>query len=383
MNSKANLANWRTSPHNQWAFQNVRQLIPTANIRAGRDASALSVIESTLLDTKGFDCVDGKKLDSILSESHTDSLVVLHRGNRVWQWHAPHCDTEQPHIVFSVSKSITAMLAGILMDQGLLNPVKSIGHYLPGTKGSAYEDCSLQQLLDMQVALGFEESYLEPTGDYRRYRDSTSWNPVDQNNPGPDLETFLYSLQKSGSRHGETFVYNSPNSDLLGLLIERVAGTTLADLLSTLIWQPLGAETDGYVTVDRIMLGRGAGGICVTVDDLARFGQLMLNRGAVSDRQIVSESWIEDTWTQGSRSAWQKGDFVSLLPKGCYRNQWYQVGDADQSLMALGIHGQWLYINPAAEVVIAKMASQPEPVDDPLDLQTLRVFGELCGALHL
>jgi len=382
MSSKANLANWRTAPYSQWAFQNVRQLIPTANISSSREVSSLPVIESSTLDTKSFDCVEGKNLDAILSESHTDSLVVLHRGNKVWQWQATHCDVSQPHIVFSVSKSITAMLAGILIDQGLLDRTKSILYYLPGVKGSAYQDCSLQQLLDMQVALGFEESYLEPTGDYRRYRDATCWNPVDQNNPGPDLEAFLYGLKKSDAGHGEVFVYNSPNADLLGLLIERTAGVAFADLLSSLIWQPLGAETDGYVTVDRMMLARGAGGICVTVDDLARFGQIIIDRGSVANRQIVSESWIEDTATQGSRNAWQKGDFVGLLPGGCYRNQWYQVGDPDKSLMAIGIHGQWLYINPTAEVVIAKTASQPEPVDDALDVQTLQVFAELCAALE-
>jgi len=164
------------------------------------------------------------------------------------------------------------------------------------------------------------------------------------------------------------------------LLIERTANVAFADLLSTLIWQPMGAKTDGYVTVDRMMLGRGAGGICVTVDDLARFGQLILDRGSVANGQIVSENWIDDTSTQGSRSAWQKGEFSELLPNGCYRNQWYQVGDADKSLMALGIHGQWLYINPTAEIVIAKMASQPEPVDDRLDVQTLQVFTELYEA---
>ena len=382
MNSKANLANWRTAPHSQWAFQNVRQIVPTANIGSSRETSSLATIDSSILDTKSFDCEEGKKLEGILSESHSDSLVVLHRGHKVWQWHAPHCDIEQPHIVFSVSKSITAMLAGIVVDQGLLDTTRPILHYLPGVKGSAYEDCSLQQLLDMQVALGFEESYLEPTGDYRRYRDATAWNPVDQNNPGPDLEDFLYGLKKTESCHGDMFVYNSPNSDLLGLLIERTAGVAFADLLSSLIWQPLGAETDAYVTVDRMMLGRGAGGICATVDDLARFGQMVLDRGSVANRQIVSESWIDDTATQGSRSAWQKGDFIGLLPKGCYRNQWYQVGDVDNSLMAIGIHGQWLYINPSAEIVIAKTASQPEPVDDALDVQTLQVFAELCAAFR-
>lgn len=380
MNSKTSLANWRTSPHSRWSFQHVRQLIPTANIRSSKASRPLPGIESNLLDARQFACAEDKKLETILSESQTDSLVVLHRGDKVWQWSAEHNDIEQPHIVFSVSKSITAMLAGILIEQGLLDTAKLISHYLPGVKGSAYADCNLQQLLDMQVALAFKESYLEPTGDYRVYRDATSWNPVDQSNPGPDLETFLYGLKKSQSRHGETFEYKSPNSDLLGLLIERAAGVSYAQLLSRLIWQPMGAETDGYVTVDRSQLARGAGGICITLNDLARLGQLILDRGRVTDKQVIAEQWIEDTTTKGSRRAWKKGEFVRLLPNGCYRNQWYQVGDADRSLIALGIHGQWLYINPGTEIVIAKLASQSEPVDDRLDMQTLSVFAELCSA---
>ena len=381
MHSKTNLSNWRTAPYNKWSFQNVRQLIPTANIQSAASSQPFDKGDGSVLDSKQFASAGEQKLETILNDSHTDSLVVLHRGKRVWQWQAKHSNIAQPHIVFSVSKSITAMLTGVLVEQRILDTTKPIVYYLPGVKGSAYSDCSLQQLLDMQVALEFDESYLEPTGDYRRYRDSTGWNPVDQNNPGPDLEAFLYNLKKSAANHGEVFSYNSPNSDLLGLLTERVSGIAYADLLSDLIWQPIGAETDGYVTVDRMLLGRGAGGICVTVNDLARFGQLILNRGAVSGKQVIAESWIDDTSTQGSRSAWQKGSFVGLLPKGGYRNQWYQVGDESNSMVAIGIHGQWLYINPTSEVIIAKMASQPEPVDDRLDVQTLRVFSELCETL--
>ncbi len=371
------LANWREGPYNRWAFQNVRQLIPTATIAGASESRPFASSEPVSLSEEISDSIDGKPLETILSGSHTDSFVVLHKGSKVWQWQAQHCDIEQPHIVFSVSKSITAMLAGVLVDRGALDTAKPVLHYLPGVKGSAYADCSLQQLLDMQVALSFEESYLDTTGDYRRYRNATGWNPVDQNNPGPDLEEFLYSLKKTGADHGDVFAYKSPNSDLLGLLIERAAGISYAELLSTLIWQPMGARSDGYVTVDRCFLARGAGGICVTVNDLARFGQLILDRGFAGNRQIIPQSWIDDTSRAGSRSAWQKGDFVELFPQGGYRNQWYQAGDGTQSIVAIGIHGQWLYINPVAEVVIAKMASQPLPVDDGLDSQTLAVFAAI------
>ena len=165
------------------------------------------------------------------------------------------------------------------------------------------------------------------------------------------------------------------------MLIERAAGISYADLLSTLIWHPMGASSDGYVTVDRSFLARGAGGICVTVNDLARFGQLILERGFDGNRQIIPQGWIDDTSRAGSRSAWQKGDFVELFPQGGYRNQWYQAGDSGQSIVAIGIHGQWLYINPVAEVVIAKMASQPLPVDDGLDSQALAIFAAIVKLL--
>ncbi len=380
--SNTSLANWRTSPHSEWAFQNLRQLIPTAEIRAGRSSSPLSVAKSSIADSLELASVKGKSLGEFLTESFTDSLVILQRGRKVYQWNASHCDASLPHIVFSVSKSITAMLVGILVGDGTLNVTKPILHYLPGVKGSAYEDASLQQLLDMTVALAFDESYLDAGGEFARYRDATGWNPVDQTSPGPNLEEFLYGLKKSNSAHGDMFQYKSPNSDLLGLLIERATTVPYADLLSSQIWAPMGAETDGYVTVDRAGLARGAGGVCVTIDDLARFGQLILNKGAVNNRQIIPEHWIEDTMARGDRNAWQKGEFYNLLPQGRYRNKWYQVGDQDRLVMALGIHGQWLYINPVAEIVIAKMSSQPEPVDDVLDLLIMKVLQELRDCLR-
>lgn len=380
--SNTSLANWRSSPHSEWAFQNLRQLIPTAEIRAERSSSPLPAAKSSIADSLELASVEGKSLGDFLTDSSTDSLVILQRGRKVYQWNAPHCDASLPHIVFSVSKSITAMLAGILVGDGTLDVAKPILHYLPGVKGSAYEDASLQQLLDMTVALAFDESYLDAGGEFARYRDATGWNPVDQTSPRPNLEDFLYGLKKSDSAHGDVFQYKSPNSDLLGLLIERAATVPFADLLSSQIWAPMGAENDGYVTVDRTGLARGAGGVCVTIDDLARFGQLILFKGAVNNRQIIPENWIEDTMTRGNLNAWQKGEFSSLLPQGRYRNKWYQVGDQDQSIMALGIHGQWLYLNPVSEIVIAKMSSQPGPVDDALDRLIMKVLGELRDCLR-
>ncbi|MGB5705889.1 MAG: serine hydrolase [Arenicellales bacterium] len=371
------LSNWRESPYSRWTFQNVRELIPSAVIAARTNASPIPQALGKTPDLSGLHPYEDAGLEAFLVDTHTDSLVILHRGNKVWQWQADHCDRSRPHIVFSVSKSISAMLAGILVDQGAVEVDRTVSHYLPGTRDSAYADCTVQHVLDMTVALDFKEEYLNPSGDYFRYRNATGWNPVDQTKGRNALEVFLYSLGKADFEHGEIFNYKSPNSDLLGLLIERAGGMSFAELLSEYIWQPMGAESDGYVTVDREMLARAAGGICITIDDLARFGDLVMNQGAIGGTQIIPQGWITDTLTQSNPVAWSKGDMINLLPKGAYRNKWYQIGDSDRCFMALGIHGQWLYVNPATSVVIAKLSSQPDPVNETLDLQHLKVFNHL------
>lgn len=373
------LSNWRSSPYNRWAFQNVRELVPSANIAAG-DARALTAHERSL--PRNLTLADGSDLDldALLTESETDSLLVLHQGKVAARWQAAHADTTRPHIVFSISKSITALMTGILADQGVVDLARPLEHYLPGCRDSAYADATLRNLLDMNVALGFTEEYLNPDGDYFRYRNATCWNPVDQTADPETLEAFLYSLPRADFDHGEIFNYKSPNTDLLGLVLERASGVFYADLLSTLIWQPMGAASDAYVTVDRGLLARGAGGICTTPDDLARLGQLVLDDGAIGGHQVIPASWIADTRTEGNEAAWQRGDFTTLLPRGCYRNLWYQLRDDDGCFLAIGIHGQWMFINPVTRTVIVKLSSQGLPVDEPLDLRILPALQSLSRA---
>ncbi len=167
---------------------------------------------------------------------------------------------------------------------------------------------------------------------------------------------------------------------MLGLILERATGVQYAELLSTVLWQQMGASTDGYVTVDRASVARAAGGICITIADLARFSQLVMDNGSLSGRMVIPESWIHDTATGGSRDAWMKGNFKTLLLNGCYRNKWYQIRNQDRCIAAIGIHGQWLYLNPATRVVIAKLSSQSEPVNEKLDTSLLSIFEQISHA---
>jgi len=382
-NPQTDLNNWREAPHSQWSFQNVRELIPTAPISCDDGSPELNIATFDFADLK-FDSPQGSvDLPSIAERSHSDSLVILNRGKLVYQWSAPHVEASNPHIIFSISKSLTAMLAGIIEDQGELDPSRPAVHYLPKTKGSAYEHCTVQQVLDMTVSLNFEENYTDKESEYVRYREATAWHPARSPGEALDLETFLYSLRQGDRPHGQAFSYHSPNSDLLGLILQRVTDMPLANLFSDLLWQPMGATSDGSITVDRKGLARGAGGICITAIDLAKVGQLFLNDGYAKGQQVISERWLHDTRFNCDQGAWNLGNYKQRMPNGNYRNKWYQLGDADGSICARGIHGQLLYINPTRDVVIVRLSSHPDPINDRATAMVIAAFEKISLELSL
>ena len=265
-----NLSNWRQSPYSQWSFHHVREVIPTEAITAEPTAAFEWPIADHRLDQLTFEGVNGEtwSLDQLHQSTHTDALLVAHQGKLVHEWYAHHDILQKPHIVFSVSKSITATLAGILIEQGLLDPGKPVLDYLPELDQSAYADCSVQQVLDMTVSLDFDELYTATDGKFVEYRVATGWHPgaVDQIDLG--LHDFLVALGRGRNPHGEVFEYKSPNSDLLGWILETVAGERLASMFSRYLWQPMGAEADACITVDRKGAPRSAGGFCAVPRDL-------------------------------------------------------------------------------------------------------------------
>lgn len=366
-----NLANWRTSPFNRWSFQNAGELVPSARIEAMGGAEQPAKDMSGLLTVK---IPTGETVAAFLARSNTDALTVMKGGKIVGDWFAPHMKFGAPHIIFSISKSLTAILAGTLHGEGKLDLEAPVIAYLPEAAGSAYGDATVRHVLDMVVSIDIEESYLDPDSAYGRYRKATLWNP---GGGSESLKSFLLTLPRLEDPHGHIFRYRSPNSDLLGVLVERASGQRVCDLMREKLWLPLGAKGDAFVTVDQEGTARTAGGMSVTPRDLARVGEMMRQGGTVDGRSVVPEAWVRDTISAGSTQAWQRGSMVSLFPNGRYRNKWYQVGDG--AFCGIGIHGQWLYVDPGSEVVIVKMSSQPEPVDDPLDLAIVAFLHALSG----
>lgn len=370
------LSNWRENPFNRWSFQNLGELVPTARVTVAAGGVEAPVRDmGGLLSEKVSVASAPETVAEFLVRSSTDALTVMKGGKIIGDWFAPHMDFGDRHIIFSVSKSLTAIIAGILEGEGTFDPEAPVTQYIPEAAGSAYGDASARHVLDMSVSLDFEEAYLDPESAFARYRRATLWNP---GGGTESLREFILSLQRLAEPHGQTFRYRSPNSDLLGLLLERASGQRFTDLMRERLWLPLGAVSEASIGVDMEGTARTAGGISVTPRDLARIGEMMRQGGTVNGRRIVPEAWVRDTTsTGGSADAWQRGAMLPLFPKGRYRNKWYQTGHENGAYCGIGIHGQWLYVDPRTEVVISKMSSQPVPVDDPLDAEIVAFFEAL------
>ncbi|TPN82626.1 serine hydrolase [Mesorhizobium sp. CU2] len=375
--SDVRLENWRLSPLNRWSFQNAGELVPSVHIAAAPGGAEPAKPLGDLLGEKVTLAAGPETVEAFLKRSDTDALTIVKAGKVAGDWSSPYMDFGARHIIFSISKSVTAILAGILEDEGAFDPQAPVTRYIPEAKGSAYGDASVRHVLDMTVSLDFEEAYLDPQSAFARYRRSTLWNP---GGGSESLKAFLMTLQRLAEPHGQSYRYRSPNSDMLGILVERASGKRVGDLLGEKLWLPLGAASEMSVTVDMEGTARTAGGMSMTPRDLARIGEMMRQGGMANGRRILPEAWVRDTIASGgSHEAWQRGTMAFLFPKGRYRNKWYQTGHDSGAFCGIGIHGQWLYVNPKAEVVIAKMSSQPEPVDDRLDEQVVAFFEALSG----
>jgi len=343
------LANWRSAPFNRMAFHRVREIVPSADVP--NDRHRVRELPSQPADLSALridpDAGEPLRFDAFLQETSTDAMVVLHRGRIIFEK-----SLEQPHILMSVSKSMLGLLFGSLG----LDPERRVADLVPEVKETAYRGATLRHLLDMRVGIRFNEDYLATSGPIVEYRKATGWNPLAPGDKPSDLHAFYASLKEADGSHGGHLHYVSPNTDLMGWVIERATGQRYADLMSELLWKRIGAEYSAYVTVDRLGAPRAAGGMCATVRDLARVGLSMIEHPT---------PWIEDIERNGDPRAWAAGDLAPYFP-GLplrYRSYWYVLEGEAPLLFAYGIHGQFLFVDRRNEIVVAKFSSQALAMD--------------------
>ena len=371
------LANWQDPPFNRWAFQHVRELIPTARIakREGRPWT-LPRDERDLSRVRVRAGGRSVSLARLLHETYTDGLIVLHRGRIVTERYANDMTPSTAHLCMSVSKSITSATAGVLIGRGALDPRDLVTTHIPELAGTSFEGCTVRHLLDMRAGTRFNEDYEDLAAEVRVYEQIYLWRPRTTAGLPFSMTDYYATLQNQGP-HGGPFDYRSVLTDVLGWVLERAGGDRLADLVSRLLWQPMGAEADAEITVDAHGHPMADGGISCTLRDLARFGELMRRGG----RGVVPRSWVRDTLRpDADQVAAFSGeqDPDAYAPGAYYRNKWWILDPSKPVYTASGINGQTCLIHVPAEVVIAKFSTWPVAWDGAYAIPTTQGLVDLA-----
>ncbi len=372
-------------PQLRWSFSNWRELMPSVPLRRGTGAAAaLPRAERSDIDAVTFMPIGSDKPMSwkdSLAANYTDGIVVLHKGKIVYEHYFGVTTAETQHIVFSVTKSYIGTLAAMLVAEGKLDPEKPVTAYVSELANSGFGDATVRQVMDMTTGIAFDETYTNPNADIVRHARAGRAAPRPPGYDGPDgFLAFLPTIGKQGE-HGERFTYRTANTDALGWIVARAGGAPVRDQLEKRIWSKLGAEQDGAIVIDAQGTVFGGGGLMASAHDMARFGEMMRLGGRWQGQQVVPASTIADITKGGGKAEFAKNGAYPTLPGWSYRNQWWVSHNEHGAYMARGIHGQAIYIDPKAEMVIARVASHPMAGNVLIDPNSIPAYHAL--ARHL
>ena len=371
-------------PAMRWSVVHMRDFMPTVNVSRGLGvASALPYQLDANIDALKFRPLNAKQdmtWQDSLAQNYTDGIVVLHKGRVVYERYMGALTPDKPHAAMSVTKSFTGTLAAILVAEGKLDDKKLVTDYIPELKDSGYADATVRQVLDMTTALQFSEDYANPKAEIWSY--SGAGNPLPKPKDYKGAIGYYQALQtiKKSGKHSEAFGYKTPNADLAGWLVARASGQSVEALLAERIWTKLGMEQDSYYSVDELGVPFAGGGFNAGLRDMARFGELIRNQGVWQGKQIIPVQATKDIAAGGSKTTFAKGDHPELR-NWSYRDMWWHTGNAHGAFAARGVHGQTIYIDPKAEMVIARFASHPIAANSANDPTSLPAYAALADYL--
>jgi CubicO group peptidase (beta-lactamase class C family) len=370
--------NFIAPPFNRWGFQHIRELFPTRAVPASDAPWALPVQALDLSDVE-VEFPDGRKTTAgqWLASAYTDGFIVLDRGTIVHEQYENGQTPATQHLMFSVTKSFTGALILDLMERGLVDAGKPVASYLPELGNSAFGDATVQQVLDMTNSIAYDETYADPDSDIANFLTAMYFG-------GEGLYSHLQSLTRKQPKfeHGEAFHYVTPDPEVLGWIIRRVAGHSLADVMYQRIWSKLGAEHEAHYWVDPLGVEMAGGGLSMTLRDAARFGQMILDDGQANGEQVLSPSIakrIKTPRNQQQFNRYYQDDWYGGVASD-YHDQWWSYAGTD-AVAALGVHGQFIYINSEYDVVIVKQSSDPEAENTRVDSETPMVMHAIARAL--
>lgn len=371
-------------PKTRWSFAHIPELMPTASINRG--FGPVAVLPKALrndLDAVTFTPLGRSELMTwaqAFEAVYGDAVVILHKGKIVYERYNGVMGPNQPHIAFSVTKSFFGTLAEMLIADGKLDETALVTHYIPELAGSGFGDATVRQVMDMTTGLAYSEDYSDPNADIAKFSLAVGFAPAPPGYAGPRAAyDYLPTVPKKGA-HGDGFTYKSVNTEVLGWLIARVTGKRPHAILSERIWSKMGMEHGAHITVDSAGSPFTAGGLNLTLRDMARFGEAMRLKGHFNGQQIIPASVVAKVQAGAGKDAFAKAGYKTL-PGWSYKSQWWVSHNAHGAYMARGVHGQAIYIDPKAEMVIARFASNPQASNVRFDDISLPAYQAIAERL--
>ena len=364
-------------PALRYSVCHMRQFLPTTDVRASNtDRYSFEVRLDGNIDELTFVPIGGSEpmtWEVSLAKNYTDGILVLHKGYIVYEKYFGALKPEGLHAAMSVSKTFTGTLGGLLVEEGTLEENKTGAEYVPELQNSAFGDATIRQILDMTTALKYSEDYSDPKAEIWSFSAAGNPFPKPASYKGPtNYYDYLETVQKDGE-HGSLFGYKTINTDVMGWIISRVTGKGIPQLLSERIWQPLGANYDGYFQVDAAGIAFAGGGYSANMRDMAMFGEMIRQEGYFNDQQILPKALVHDIMNGGDKDAFRKSVYASL-EGWSYRDMWWHTHNEHGAFAARGVHGQTIYIDPLAEMVIVRFASHPEAKNAKIDPTSLPAY---------
>ena len=378
---RVTLENWDRPPYNRWSFQHVREILPTVAVARGASVWALPEAARDFDRTSVTHPRNGRRRSVLeaLEHTFTDGFIVLHRGHVVYERYFNDMRRDTLHLSQSVAKSVTASVCGVLIHEGRIDRDAPLGALLPELRGSGYADATLRQVMDMRSGVRFGEEYADPGSDVAMIDHACGWKPPREGLPESVLE--IPARLPRVREHGGPFEYRSIETDVMAWAMQRATGQRLADCVSERLWAPMGAGHDACYSVDRAGYALADGGFNATLRDYARVGLLYLNGGRGNGRQVLPAEWVRETREDGDAGAFA-GPWAEHFPRGAYKNQFW-VRDLDrQQIMARGVFGQTIYVDPSKDLVVASLSSWPDFTNPGYVLDELDVIDEIARQLE-
>lgn len=368
-------------PALRYSVCNMRLFMPTRDVKSAQvDRYEFRVrLDKNIDNIKFVPLFETEEITwrEALDKVYADGIIVLHRGVIVYERYFGALKPDGTHAAMSCSKTLTGTLGAMLVSEGILNQHRTAGEYVPELKGCAFGDATIRELLDMTTNIQYREDYSDPTAEVWKFSEAGNvFRPANYTGY-KNFYDYIVTVKKAGE-HGKKFAYKTINTDVLAWVISRVTGKNIADLLSERIWIPMGAHYDGYYQVDASGVPFAGGGFNGNLRDYAMFGEMVRNGGVFNGKRIMQETVFWDIVMNGDNSKFDEESYPNLKGWG-YRNMWWVTNNEDKAFMARGVHGQAIYVDPAAEMVIVRMASHPEAsnaVNDPYSLPAYQAIAD-------